>query len=278
MTDNPRREAVALPLHKLRPIWKAHGGAWHGPHVEHWTIPEANVEAVFSAALAAADAAALPDDIAGLVGRLRKDVDNEMSAYAADIQHGADYPGSVPEYVALTIKDALAAAAALERQAREIERLRAGDHHIANFVRALAKAREVLESYADPAGHTDNMGEPYSADDETHPGLLARAAITEIDALKAGDAPAIHFPRHEEIGNTLSSGDDKPAVAPAPVVTDDMVEAGAKAIFALYHDHHKGGAEGAWDREVEKVRDAYREQSRAALTAALTPQEQSDDG
>lgn len=30
---------------KHRALWKAHGGSWHGPRVETWTMPEANIEA-----------------------------------------------------------------------------------------------------------------------------------------------------------------------------------------------------------------------------------------
>lgn len=44
------QEPVAIKLEDLRPIWKANGGKWHGPKVEHWSIPEANVVAFFSEA------------------------------------------------------------------------------------------------------------------------------------------------------------------------------------------------------------------------------------
>ena len=56
LTDVPQRPADPVMdevgLETLRPLWKAHGGNWHGPRVEHWTIPEANMAAFFNAALA----------------------------------------------------------------------------------------------------------------------------------------------------------------------------------------------------------------------------------
>ena len=48
---------VKPTLADLRPIWKRHGGDWHGPRVERWTIPEANVEAFFKDVLSSLDPA-----------------------------------------------------------------------------------------------------------------------------------------------------------------------------------------------------------------------------
>ena len=45
--------AVTVRLETLRPIWKAHGGEWHGPKVERWSIPEDQMVTFFHAALAA---------------------------------------------------------------------------------------------------------------------------------------------------------------------------------------------------------------------------------
>lgn len=38
-------------LERLRPIWKAHGGEWHGPKVETWSIPEARMTSFMAEAL-----------------------------------------------------------------------------------------------------------------------------------------------------------------------------------------------------------------------------------
>ena len=46
-------QVSAPSLSFLRPIWKAHGGEWHGPKVERWSIPEAQMTAFFNAALRA---------------------------------------------------------------------------------------------------------------------------------------------------------------------------------------------------------------------------------
>lgn len=42
-----------VTLGNLRPIWRKHGGDWHGPRVETWTIPEDNVKAAFTEILSA---------------------------------------------------------------------------------------------------------------------------------------------------------------------------------------------------------------------------------
>lgn len=46
-------EPVGVTLGALRPIWRKHGGGWHGPRVETWTIPEDNVKAAFTEILSA---------------------------------------------------------------------------------------------------------------------------------------------------------------------------------------------------------------------------------
>jgi hypothetical protein len=276
MTDNPRIDAASsLPpavVDALRQFVDWWGMDAYSPPLE---VREA-VRRIVSAFLAAA--APLPDDIAGLVERLRKEVDDETSAYAADIQQGAEYGGSVPEYIAITIKDALDAAAALERQAREIERLKqtalvwaetsdkmtgAVDRELAKvdgyradiatarsraeaFEAALAKAREALadvlarDAAMSLSRRPNDCGCPtLSREAEREyemgrcPHQRARAALSEIDALKAGDAPA-------------------------PVVTDDMIERAMTAYRKLAHG-------------------PFRPAVVAAITAALTPQEQSDD-
>ena len=51
--QQPAPEVKALTLGDLRPIWRKHGGDWHGPHVEMWIIPEKNMVAVVSAFLSA---------------------------------------------------------------------------------------------------------------------------------------------------------------------------------------------------------------------------------
>lgn len=45
MTPADIEKDHAPSLRDMRPIWKANGGGWHGPRVETWTIPEANMEA-----------------------------------------------------------------------------------------------------------------------------------------------------------------------------------------------------------------------------------------
>jgi len=51
--ENAPQEAAKVTLADLRPIWKAHGGDWHGPKVERWSIPEANMPAFFNDTLRA---------------------------------------------------------------------------------------------------------------------------------------------------------------------------------------------------------------------------------
>ena len=51
LCDSDADKPVTVTLGDLRPIWKEHGGGWHGPRVEHWSIPEANMTAFFNAAL-----------------------------------------------------------------------------------------------------------------------------------------------------------------------------------------------------------------------------------
>lgn len=45
-----------MKLSEIREIWRKHGGSQHGPNVETWTIPEANVEAFTADLIAQAKA------------------------------------------------------------------------------------------------------------------------------------------------------------------------------------------------------------------------------
>jgi hypothetical protein len=60
-TDDLVREAARVLLDDIDPVrlewlrkfWKQSGGEWHGPKVERWSIPEANMPTFFTAALRA---------------------------------------------------------------------------------------------------------------------------------------------------------------------------------------------------------------------------------
>lgn len=45
-------------------------------------------------------------------------------------------------------------------------------------------ALNTLDTYADPAGYTDNLGEPYSSEDQHHPGTAAREVAANIRAAR----------------------------------------------------------------------------------------------
>jgi hypothetical protein len=57
------------------------------------------------------------------------------------------------------------------------------------LVAALRKALDTLDIYADPTGYTDSQGEQLSADDEIHPGLLARDTAVAIRSALVTAAP-----------------------------------------------------------------------------------------
>jgi len=50
------REAALrnMRLHQIKAVWKSAGGEWHGPHIEHWSIPEDRVVDFIKALLARA--------------------------------------------------------------------------------------------------------------------------------------------------------------------------------------------------------------------------------
>lgn len=53
MTDTRETVARTSKLSDWRKLWRQHGGDWHGPRVEKWTIPEDNFCAFMDAAIAA---------------------------------------------------------------------------------------------------------------------------------------------------------------------------------------------------------------------------------
>lgn len=82
--------------------------------------------------------------------------------------------------------------------------------------------------------------------------------MTLSERLRAGHGPA--DPLCEEAADTIDAlVQERDA---ARVVTDEMVERAARALMP--------GSMG-WDRSSEYVRAAYRDNARAALTAALQP-------
>jgi hypothetical protein len=263
MTDDPRREAVARALYEAR----AYRGLWESAHPD----TAAEYRAMADAALAAADAAApaLPDDVAGLVERMRAEEARMQTLF--DFIETQRYKHQGAAFTDINqIKHGLAgrdpvlepAIAALERQAREIERLKleARDHWFASLSAegraetaeaALAKAEAALQAI-DCA-----FDFPFMRLDEEQRAavMLIPAALAEIAALKAQpvrDNPAC-FP------TSRADETQRLEAALAPVVTDDMVERALKVY-----------------RENDSTDDF--DDMRAALTAALTtPQETTDD-
>lgn len=79
------------------------------------------------------------------------------------------------------------------------EALPAGVDAVAIPREVVNRVLDTLDAYAEPAGYHDNMGDHYSPDDETHPGLGAKAAAAELRAtLSSAPAQAAPAPAREE--------------------------------------------------------------------------------
>ncbi|MCB5410480.1 hypothetical protein [Pseudogemmobacter faecipullorum] len=224
-------EPVAVTLGGLRPIWKANGGSWHGPRVEHWTIPEDNMVKFFTEAAMhfigmAGLTAAHPSDAS-----LRAAVER-LSAKALDYEHRhqralsaqhtaeADRDAAEARIAELEAERPALIAAAYEAAAQHMSKGCCGSQ-IAAAIRALTTADALAALEQAKAGavtdgiYTAGVGPGFSVEVSKREAGKAKslkmASVTGVQPIKF-QADVIHItPASAEvlhIGIDLASGPD----------------------------------------------------------------------